>query len=207
MEIPETFTERLEQEFGGRLRIRWSPSEYRFRIEQKVARAIMWPDRPVLENDDDLQCVKDGYFHVLSVTPGDKMKCKVCAAPIPVPVGEMQMVHCPTCKAMGRQMRYAVAFFPLNDMLIEHLKKIDPERNLARDTVAELNARNEAAVQRAQRAIQTQAEAYVDDNFNRIVGIPQTGYTGRERMWDDAPKKVITNELQKVPHGQEVVGV
>lgn len=195
--IPPEFEERLEQEFNGRLRVRWSPSSGQYRIEQKVARAQMWGDRPILENDDEATMIRDGYFYVMSIAPRDRMNCKRCNTELEVPLYEARVVACPICKLMGRTFKYAVAYFPLGDKLIDHLKKIDPERGLSRDQMKALRESNEALLRSQQRAVSNNAEAYGKDNFNRLVGIQQVGRTGRESAWLDAPQRDIINERQK----------
>jgi hypothetical protein len=65
-------------------------------------------------------------------------------------------------------------------MLIDHLKKISPERR-SRHYLKMLDARNDAVVASRQRGEFNHIESATLDNWNRMAGIPQWGYTGHER--------------------------
>jgi hypothetical protein len=113
------------------------------------------------------------------------------------------------CKLSGVPFRQAMAFFPLGDTLIDHLKKIDPERDQTKDRVAELRDNNEALLRSQQRAIFNNMEAYTKDNFVKLAGLAQVGRTGKESAWLDAPERGISNERQKlgIDHGSQIIGV
>lgn len=207
--IPQEFEESLEREFNGRLRIRWSPLQEQYRIEQKVARAVMWPDKPILENDDEATMIRDGYFFVLSIMPRDKMKCKKCGSILDVPYMSTSIVICDICKLMGYAYKKTAGFFPLNEKLITHLKSIDPERGMSKEQIAKMRENNEAIVRSQQRSITNNIEAYGKDNFTKLAGIAQTGFTGKESAWLDAPALQVSNERQKlgVDHGSKIIGI
>jgi hypothetical protein len=197
MEIPQEFTERLNRDFDGRLRVKWSNFSKRYRIEQRAARGQMWPDKPILENDDEQQMIRDGYFFVMDITPGDKTQCAKCNTWLNVPIREVRIIACPVCKMMGRTYRMNLGFFPLTDSLIDYLKGIDPERGLPAKAIEKMRSNNEQQMLSMQRSMSNNGEAYGKENFNRIVGIPQFGHTGKETSWEDAPVKQISNERQK----------
>ena len=71
--------ERLDREFRGRLRLRWSNRKQEFQLEQKVRRALA--EGPVKDSqDDDGIRRRDGYLYVLQEHPGDDLREKVLAA-------------------------------------------------------------------------------------------------------------------------------
>lgn len=206
MEISEYFTNLLEREFDGRLRIRWSPFQQQYRIEQKVARGMMWPDKPILENDEEALMIKDGYWFVMGVSPREHTKCQRCGTELEIPAFETRMITCPICKIMGRTYRISAGYFPLNDRLIKYLKSIDPEKDMGKEQVAKLRANNEALVKSQQRAMSNNIEAYGKDNFTKLAQIAQVGYTGKE-TWGSHHE--ISNERQRkgIDHGSQIIGI
>jgi hypothetical protein len=184
MEAPTDFTERLDQAFGGRLRIRWSPLRQEFQIEQKVGRAVVapyWID----EGNDDLIRARDGYDYIMSVRPGDRMPCPSCYLPLAVPVMDTEEISCGYCRLQGRATRVVAGFWPLDtDHLIEHLRKIDPLRGAQKELTAAADRRNRLLLESMETAALAPGYAAFDDNYNRLVGIPQVGFTGKEKMWD-----------------------
>jgi len=177
-EAPTEFTRRLNDLFGGRLRIRWSVKRGEWHIEQKVGRAAV-PPTYVSEVDDDLVRAKDGYAYVMAIRPGDRMPCPECGLTVHVPVFEVSEATCDYCRFKGRYGRYAACHFPLSDMLLEHLKKISPERQ-NKKLLQMHDAKNAAILASRQREVFNDVEASTKENWNRLVGIPQVGYTGKE---------------------------
>lgn len=176
MDKVERFSERLREKFDGRLRARWSVEKQAVEIEQRVGRKI---DIPANETDDERIRVRDGYALIMTVQPGDRMRCKKCNGELKVPVFEFRMVTCEFCRMLGYYSKYGVGFFELNDRLIEYLEKHDPN-NRAADEVERANKQLELA---QQRELANTLESAVDDDFYRIAGIPRVGYTGKEQMW------------------------
>src|SRR5574343_1629107 len=112
---PSAFTARLEREFGGRLRIRWSTQRGEWHIEQKVARAHL-PQYYLYENDDAGIRQRDGYDYLLAIREGDRMPCPRCGHTVKVPVMVTGEARCDRC---GK--RYGAAYFPLEgDALIQY---------------------------------------------------------------------------------------
>lgn len=178
MEAPTRFVELLRENFGDRLRVRWSQKAQEFQIEQKVGRAVLPPIR-IEEGRDDLIRARDGYDYVMSIRAGDRMPCPKCHYKIPVPVRDTHHIACAYCKLKGRQTHVTAGFWPLDDSLIEHLRKIDPLRGAHRELTQAADLRNQARLKSAERDLSNHVEAVGSDHFNRLVGIPQVGYTGK----------------------------
>ena len=185
MNAPTEFTERLHSTFDGRLRIRWSAAERQFHIEQKVGRAVVAPIR-IEEGRDDLIRARDGYHPVMTITPGDRTPCPECNFTLRVPVRDTADIRCPYCQLKGRTTRVVAGYWPLDDSLIEHLRKIDPLRPGSETLAEEADRRNHQRLQSAENDISNAGYAALDERYNRIVGIPQVGYTGKEFRGDEA---------------------
>lgn len=179
MQAPDSFVSRLHEAFDGRLRIRFSDAEQNFHIEQKVGRAVVAPVR-VDEGRDDLIRARDGYHPVMTITPGDRMRCPACHYTLQVPVRDTADVRCGFCALKGRTTRVVAGFWPLDDSLIDHLRKIDPLRDGQSELAEEADRHNRMLLQAEEDAAVAPGFAYADENFNRLVGIPQVGYTGKE---------------------------
>jgi hypothetical protein len=177
--VPESFASRLEEVFRGRLRIRWSIKQGEFHVEQRVGRGVFVPYR-ISEIDDSLIRARDGYAFVLAVRPGTRMPCPHCGLEVKVPVMEFSETKCDYCRMKGRDGRYRAAYFPLGETLIDHLKKIDPERGATRELAEASDRQNRAVLASREREISNTIEASTKENFNRLVGIQQVGYTGKE---------------------------
>lgn len=181
---PESFVEKLDREFRGRLRIRWSNSRQEWQIEQKVARGLFPGTKPSKkgwdESSDAYVRHRDGYVHILSVRTGDRMPCPRCSTELKVPYLETHHVRCPMCQMRGFGSYVAALFMPLGDSLIDYLRKIDPENPISERLVEDMERQNEAlAAAREQDAVNA-GIAEAEQRYNRIVGIPQVGYTGKE---------------------------
>lgn len=177
--VPTDFAKRLDREFRGRLRLRWSNRKQEFQLEQKVRRALA--EGPVKDSqDDDGIRRRDGYLYLLSVRPGTRMPCPRCNTEVRVPEFEFREVSCPMCKLAGREHRFSAGYFPLTDLLIDHLKTLDPEREATRRLRDQVNAANTRLQQQSERQVLDRMADAVTDDFTRIAGIPMTGYTGKE---------------------------
>jgi hypothetical protein len=178
----DEFLGRLQHEFDGRFRIRWSVARGEYHVEQKVETAVDLPIR-TSAIDDDLIRARDGYWFVFAIRSGDRMACPQCGLTMKVPVMKFQETSCSNCRAHGRDGRYPAAFYPLNDRLIEHIRQIDPFRSDAAKNLAqradEHNARLEA--ERVADGL-AEVEAITADYFNKLVGIQSVGYTGKESV-------------------------
>lgn len=136
------------------------------------------PPLRIAEDRDDLIRARDGYHFVMAITPGDRKPCPSCNYKLTVPVMETVDMRCPYCQLRGRQTRVVAGFWPLNDLLIEHLRKLDPLRGASEELAAEADRRNKALMKSLEADVSNQGMAALDDNYNRLVGIQQVGYTG-----------------------------
>jgi hypothetical protein len=176
---PSAFTRRLQKEFGGRLRIRWSSERGEWHVEQRVSRAHL-PQHRINDNDDAGIRQRDGYDYLLAIREGDRMPCPRCGGTTRVPVMATGEARCPSCDT-----RYAAAYFPLEgDALIQYLRRLDPTLGWHREIVKNIEAANAAVPRRQQRALDNALETGVKDRWKDIAEIPHVGYTGREKAWD-----------------------
>jgi len=179
MKAPDSFVELLRRAFDGRYRIRWSDRDQEFHLEHKVATAVIPPVR--IESDrDDLIRARDGYDYVMSVRQGDRMPCPECGLTLKVPVRDTWQITCGYCKLKGRTTHVVAGFWPLDDTLIDHLRKIDPYRGAQKELTAVADQRNRLLLQAQENDAMAPGYAAADDLYRRLVGIPLTGYTGKE---------------------------
>jgi hypothetical protein len=179
VDIPTEFTTSLSVEFQDRLRARWSGKQQAIIIEQRVGKNIL-PSLPRISySDERRQSLAEGYMPIMTVAVSETMRCPSCNLKVNVPNRETKQIRCLYCQVKGRKTLITAGYYPLNSFLIEHLKSIDPLRNMDKDMVKEMNERNEKMLQKQQEQLQDNAIAYSNDNFNRLVGIQQTGYTGK----------------------------
>lgn len=179
--VPTEFAERLHQEFDGRLRVRWSHAERAFVVEQKIARGLA-DQFPVLDDQDDLIRLRDGYIKVMSVNTGTKVPCptKGCLSEFQLPtVFESWMLECARCKAKGYPYQHVFGFFELNDRLIEYLRSLDPLKGASRRNRDRVDRTNDRTIASHERLSDNLLEDAVSDHFLQIAGIPHTGYTGK----------------------------
>jgi len=176
-QAPQHFQDRLREAFDGRLRIRWSNAANEFQIEQHVARGII--NFPAGLTDDERIRLRDGFFYVMSVRTGDRMPCPKCGTEIRVPIREMKELSCSVCKGRGLEHRVAAGYFPLDDTLIEHLQSIDPLKGMSRELRNKIDKHNADFTAKQRQKVLDQMSDAMGDDFNRIAGIPSTGYTGK----------------------------
>lgn len=187
--VPEHFLERLREVFGNRLRIRWSAQRRAWLIEHKLPPEAA-PVPPLFfdaARDDHLQAA-DGYEGVMLIQPGDRMDCEFCHLPLKVPLKEIKEIGCRYCLERGRDARFMVCYWPLDETLIDHLKSIDPERQGAKETRKRLRddvqVANEAHVVRAERRGEAERTAAGKYYFPYIFQIQSTGWTPQTgAMW------------------------
>jgi len=175
---PSAFVSRLDREFGGRLRIRWSDQREEWHIEQKVGNAVV-PAFHVSDFDDEAIRARDGYGFVMAIREGTRMPCPRCGSTLAVPALHTAETRCDSCKRMGYGHVYAAAYFPLEgDALIQYLRRLDPllghRDEITRDQ-DEARRRIEAS---RERHCMNEITAATAENYRRIAGIPQFGYTG-----------------------------
>lgn len=173
----EAFNAQLQREFDGRLRCRATRDEYH--IEQKVGRAVD-PPAKIHSWDDDAIRARDGYVHVMTIKMGDRMKCPDCGFVIKLPVNLAKEAVCDYCRSRGNDGRWAAYCFHLGDALISHLRKMDPMLGWNQDLHRKADALNQSILDARTKAAIDTAEAVTLDDFRQLVGIPMTGYTGKE---------------------------
>lgn len=136
---------------------------------------------------------RDGYWLVATIQPGDKMPCRTivnrwtgewCGNTLPVPMFEFAEVTCEKCKLAKRNYRHQAAFFELTDRLLEHLRKIDPNRGGYERIQMELVLAEERRIASAERTVSNHIEDVTKDNLNSLFDVAHTGYTGRAVSWD-----------------------
>jgi hypothetical protein len=178
MNAPTAFVEKLEHEFGGRLRIRWSCEEDEWHIEQQMGRGTFEVPPDVLRYSDMWVRARDGYSFVMAIKPKDWMYCPECHAALMVPVLETAEIKCPRCAKGGREAHYYAAFYPLTDTLLTFLHQIDPLRtNIAQtqcDAADEANAQLATSVE---RSTLNSIESMTKDHWRQLAGIQGVGYT------------------------------
>lgn len=179
MEIPETFLTELSVEFQDRLRARYSAKQNSVVIEQKVGRNIVGSVPRKLLSNETRQSLAEGYKPIMQVAVSEVIRCEDCSSKIPVPFNETREVKCEYCKLKGRVSRYHVGFYPLNVTLINHLKSIDPLRNMDKNFAAEMQAQNERIAEQQQKSLYDEAESYANDNIYKLMGIPTKGMNGK----------------------------
>lgn len=177
MEAPVAFQNRLSRDFGGRLRIRWSDATQQWQLEERVGRAAM-PASPKSPDDNKIRAT-EGYGLVLTVAPGDREPCKKCGSTIRLPTFDFAETRCSQCGTLTRS-----CYWPLTDILLEHLRKIDPLRDGPSRLRDEADAHTRRMAESRQRKTTNELEAVTLDHFNEIAQIPTFGYTGREAMWE-----------------------
>lgn len=184
---PESFVEKLEREFRGRLRIRWSHERNEWHIEQKIRRGLFPGAKPSKlgwdETSDAYIRHRDGVVHVMSVRTGTTMDCLKCGTELKVQYMETHFVGCPLCKLRGFNSTSAVVHFPLGDSLIDYLKKIDPENPISERLAEDLDRQNELLAEVMERDALREGTAAAAERYNRLVGIPQVGLSGKTKMW------------------------
>ena len=172
------FQRRLDEEFHGRLRIRWSLQRHEYHIEQRVGRAVIPPLR-IEEGRDDLIRARDGYDFLMAIRPGTRMPCPTCHLDVSVPIMEFRETACPHCAIKGRDGRITACYFPLGERLLDELRARDPLKGGPARMRAMMDAANARLEATRDREFRNYNEDVVKDHFGNLFGIQQVGYTGR----------------------------
>jgi hypothetical protein len=179
VEIPHTFTTELSVEFQDRLRARYSPKQNAIVIEQRVGKNIIGSiPRRMIQDNERRQSLAEGYKPFMTIAISEKVRCPECDYWIEVPNRETRQVKCLYCKLKGRNTSLIAGYYPLNHHLINHLKSIDPLRNMDDKIANKLTEQNEKIAEQQQKQLSNDAEAYTSDNLNRLMQIPTFGYSG-----------------------------
>jgi hypothetical protein len=182
--VPEAFEERLKEEFGDRLRVRWSNKYDEWHVEQQVRRGLAgFPQGQDQDRfDDNLIRYADGYMWIMSIKQGSRFSCHLCHLPLEAPTRKLKMVSCEHCKRKGYDHYRMACFWPFDETLIDELKRLEH----GMDAMAQkTQAKNELLQQQQLRAaIDPTLDAHLDD-FHRVVGNPQAHLSGRTQMWQE----------------------
>lgn len=170
---PSDFSDRLEHVFGGRLRIRWSPFTSTWHLEQRMGRASMAAMRKVPKNDKEI-CARDGYDLVMEVLPRMRFQCRFCHYSLPFRPLEIGEIRCDHCMGKNRDARWSAAWFPLGEVLIDHLKRIDPLRADILERVRQEEEEVLLAKERAYASADREAAAQLKDGL--LDQIPKAGF-------------------------------
>lgn len=179
-QVPQEFQEKLEREYGNRIRIRWSDYWGEWHVEQKIARGKV--GQPILQDryHDDTIRYRDGYAWVMSIKQGTKFDCPSCGLTLKAPTRETELVSCWNCRSKGREHRWLACHWPFDETLIDHFKKMDREIDTRYKQLAESDKKVREQQQR--QALEGTLAGF-EDNFNKLAGILHVGYTGKEKMW------------------------
>lgn len=184
MELDARVSERLNSEFDDRLRIRWSHEEQAWHLEQRFAKGFHVSQKGQRdEESDEMVRRREGYLLIMSIQPGDRMKCKGCSKQLKVPMNQISSITC-ECGS-----KHIVGFYALDsEALFEHLRRMDPlkdHRNGTREKIAENNAKVWEAAQNRPSQLATE---YVTQAMSvKEFGMDMVGYTGKEKAWNNAP--------------------
>ena len=141
--LPEWFEEALEREFQGRLRLRWSARRKEWHIEEQVGRGIFDVPKVVDPYDDRTIRARDGYRFVAAVQPKPSRPCPQCHLALDVPELAFREVRCAYCGFKGLSGRMVLAYFPLGEKLLEHMRRHDPLKGRTQQNVKEVDLHNE----------------------------------------------------------------
>lgn len=119
---------------------------------------------------------------IMTVAVSETMRCPDCGYKLVVPFNETMQLSCLACKLKGRNTKVIAGYYPLNHILLNHLKSIDPLRNMDEDMIGKMNEYNEKKMEQQQKQLSDDAESYASDNINRLMGIPTFGYAGVKRF-------------------------
>lgn len=182
--IPDEFASELEDMFHGRFRLRWSEKRACFMLEQKVQTGQLLAPPPIDPDapdhfdtySDEWIRFRDGYFLTMEIRPGDRMPCPVCGLEVKVPILETRESICFNCVLQGRDGKYKAAYYPLNHLLLQHIRDIDPYFDTIHNIRKRLEARDRERIARITREQVEKADAVVLDNKNQIEDNPMVGF-------------------------------
>lgn len=172
--IPEEFQQRLDQEFNGLIRVRWSDKLSEWHVEQKVRRAVGWPDGWDRYSDNTIR-YKDGYVWIMSFKQGTKFPCPHCNLTLKAPSLRSEMVSCEHCRLKGYNHQQLAGHWPMSETLIDHLKMLKWKL----DHPDDLNKMDAALKKQHLRQVLDPTIDRIADRFNQGMGIQSVGYTGK----------------------------
>jgi hypothetical protein len=183
MRAPDSFTDQLSSQFHNRFRLRWSDKRQEFHLEQKVFTGQVMEPPPIDPESghfdtysDEWIRARDGYFYVMTIRAGDRMPCPICHSTLKVPVMETREMWCDECRKRGNDGRYVAAFYPLGEVLLDHLRDIDPQNGGPQRARQRMRAKQ---VERMAREVKEPAEVgglmLMDDKYQAELR-PMVGY-------------------------------
>jgi hypothetical protein len=130
-------------------------------------------DGHVVVTDDWIRA-REGYWAIMDIREHERFPCRKCGRDLKVPILKTAEVVC-ACGA-----RSVAAFFPLDgDAVLQKVRALDRQDYKA--LAKALTARDQARLQMLDKDHANDLEAISRDIFPQVVGIPQVGYTGRQR--------------------------
>lgn len=184
--VPESFRRLLEREFPG-YRVRWSLRDSCWHLEQPCGNSALVPFR-IDPSDDTLIRARDGFWLVMKIQPGDRMPCpnvverfprQICNWTLKVPQRKVAEVRCPVCAKAGRDGRAFAGFWPLDEGLIEELRRTDPLKGGTAAARATADASNKLLLAEAERKLRDATTSLDAVDYRWIAGIPSS--TGLSR--------------------------
>lgn len=182
MYLSSEFQRQLDSKFHGRFRLRWSDKAQVFHLEQKVATGqVMEPPIDPITNewdayDDGFIRARDGYFYIMTVTTGDRMRCPLDHTELKVSIMHTGETKCAQCQHVGRDGRFAAGYFPLNHILLDYINDIDPLNGGPLRVRERMRAKQLARAAKEIPAAVLQSEENVLDNQNQVDLKPMVGY-------------------------------
>lgn len=184
--IPPTFRARLDAEFQGRIRVRWSYQRNCFVVEQQESAAIHPGELFTHSNDDIAIRARDGYGLLFELWTGSTAAC-LCGADIPLTPSTIKVYECPTCQVRhGRTRQLPIASFDFTEGLLEALCRLDyiaHNTESPKDAVRRAwhaNLRKKAA---KDKAIAADRQLRLRDDWHRLYNVPRTGYRQDTPYW------------------------
>lgn len=183
--LPDSAERRLQDEFHGRVRIRWSRQRRCFMVEQREAESLE-PGSVDLNHDNDEQVrARDGFSLMYEVWPGSKAPCPHCGLPVALIPGRIRRYTCEGCKAMGKSSNHVdiASFYPDSEALLQELRKVDYIGHNAldpRERVRRMHAHNTWRAESNEARIRDDRNAYTREEWRRLVGNPIISLGGKE---------------------------
>lgn len=171
---PETFAEAISR-INPDLRLRWNNVNQTWAIEQHVGRGQF--ETPLSYDDPSYARVRDGFALVMEIAPRPVIRCSEpeCRLEFEIDALRFAEYRCPHCTRRGEKTHYFVGYFPFCDALLQHLRRLSPERQREAQRVREASKYN------SDRAFERKSfndlDASLRESHNAIVGIPSKGWT------------------------------
>lgn len=202
----QQFEEEFYRAFDGRFRIRWSDKQQEYHIEQKLTQGNPNIPPPIYLDPDTGGRIYDtysdawirareGYFFVMAVRAGTTMPCPICHSTVDVPVMVTAESQCPFCRVMGRDGRYVAAYFPLNHVLIEHVRTLDPHTDGPARSRQRIREAQLTKYSREQKEALDQADAMIRFNQSQVMNVPMVGSGSQKTHQRDDGSRIEVDRL------------